>query len=57
MKVEMFSTQKSAIPLLYSNFDFLLIYKADLAGSRTYPFNNHKILYGNFLVFLLTESN
>ena len=40
MKVEMFDTQKSAMPLLFSNFDFLPIYKADSAGSRTYPFEN-----------------
>ena len=38
MKVDMFVTQKSAMPLSFSNFDFLLIYKADSAGSRTYPF-------------------
>ena len=38
MKVEMFGPQKSAMPLLFSNFDFLLIYKADLAGSRI-PFS------------------
>ena len=38
MKVEMFSTQKSAMPLSFSNFDFLPIYKADSAASRTYPF-------------------
>ena len=34
----MFGTQKSAMPLSFSNFDFLPIYKADSAGSRTYPF-------------------
>ena len=38
MKVEMFGTQKSAMPLSVSNFDFLPIYKADSAVSRTYPF-------------------
>ena len=38
MKVEIFSTKKSAMPLSFSNFDFLPIYKADSAGSRTYPF-------------------
>ena len=39
MKVEMFGTQKSAMPLSFSNFHFLPIYKADSAGSRTYyPF-------------------
>ena len=39
IKIEMFGTQKSAMPLLFSNFDILPIYKADLAGSRTYPFD------------------
>ena len=38
MKVEILGTQKDAIPLSFSNFDFLLIYKADSAGLRTYPF-------------------
>ena len=38
MKVEMFGTQKSAMPLSFSYSVFLLIYKADSAGSRTYPF-------------------
>ena len=37
-KVETFGTQKSAMPLSFSNFDFLLIYKADSAGSQTQPF-------------------
>ena len=37
-KVEMFGTQKSAMPLSFSNFDFLSIYKADSADSRTHPF-------------------
>ena len=40
MKVEMFGTQKSAMPLSFSHFDFLPIYKADTAGSRTSSFNN-----------------
>ena len=40
MKVEMFSTQKRATPFSFSNFDFLPIYKADSAGSRTYPIGN-----------------
>ena len=38
MKEEIFGIQKSAMPLLFSDFNFLLIYKADSAGSRTYPF-------------------
>ena len=38
MKVEMFSTQKSAMPLKFRNFDFLPIYKAVSVGMRTYPF-------------------
>ena len=38
MKVEMSGTQKSAMPLSFSNFNFLLIYKAESAGSQTYPF-------------------
>ena len=38
MKVEIFDTQKSVMPLSFSNFNFLPIYKADSAGSRTYPF-------------------
>ena len=43
MKVEMFGThKKNAMPLSFSNFDFLPIYKADLAGSRTYPFTPKK---------------
>ena len=41
MKVEMFGTQKSAMSLSFSNFDFLSIYKADSAGSRTYPFQSY----------------
>ena len=40
MKVEMFGTQKSAMPLSFSNFDFLPIYKADAAGSQSCPFLN-----------------
>ena len=40
MKVEMFSTQKSAMPLSFSNFDFLPNNKADSAGSRAYPFGH-----------------
>ena len=36
MKVEMLGTQKSAMPISFSNFDFLPIYRADSAGSRTY---------------------
>ena len=39
MKVEMFGTQKSAMPFSFSNFDFLPIYKADSAGLRTYSFH------------------
>ena len=38
MKVAIFSTHRSAMPLSFSNFDFLPIYKANSAGSRTYPF-------------------
>ena len=38
MKAEMFGTQKSAMPLLFSKFDFLPIYKANSAGLRTCPF-------------------
>ena len=38
MKGEMFGTQKSDMPLLFSNFDFLPIYKAGSTGSRTYFF-------------------
>ena len=38
MKVEIFDTQTNFMPLSFSNFDFLPIYKADSAGSRTYPF-------------------
>ena len=34
MKVEMFSTQKKAMPLSFSDFEFLPIYIADSAGSR-----------------------
>ena len=37
MKVEIFSTQKSSMPLLLSDFDVLPIYRADSAGSRTSP--------------------
>ena len=40
MKVEMFGTQKSAMPLSFNKFDVLPIYKADSAGSRTYPFKD-----------------
>ena len=39
MKVEMFGIQKSAMPLSFSNFDFLLIYKADLQVHEPIPFN------------------
>ena len=45
MKVEIFGTQKSAMPLSFSNFDFLPIYKAETAGSRTYPFACIKKIY------------
>ena len=38
MKVEMFGIQKSAMPLSFSDSDFLPIYKDDLAGLQTYPF-------------------
>ena len=38
MKVEMCVTQNVLWHFLFSNFDFLPIYKADSAGSRTYPF-------------------
>ena len=38
MKVEIFGTQKRAMPLSFSNFNFLPTYKADSAGSRTCPF-------------------
>ena len=41
MKVEMFGTPKSAMPLSFSNFDFLAIYKAESAGSRTYSFGRN----------------
>ena len=47
MKVEMFGTQKSAMPLSFSNFDFLPIYKADSAGSRNYPFPTLQFLILN----------
>ena len=40
MKVGMVGTQKCAMPLSFSNFDFLPIYMADSVGSRTYPFIN-----------------
>ena len=40
MKVEIFGTQKNAMSLSFNDFDFLPIYKADLAGSRTYPFDH-----------------
>ena len=40
-KVEMFGTQKSAMPLSFSNFEFLSIYKADWAGSRTHPLSSY----------------
>ena len=43
MKVEMFDTQKSAMPPSFNNFDFLLIYKADSAGLRTYPISVSKL--------------
>ena len=39
MKVEMFGIQKSAMPLLVSNFDYLPIYKANSTDSRTYLFD------------------
>ena len=38
MKVETYGTQKSAMPLSFISFDFLRIYKAEWAGSQTYPF-------------------
>ena len=34
------NVQKKCYATSLSNFDFLLIYKADLAGLRTYPFIN-----------------
>ena len=37
MTVEIFSTQKSSMPLLLSDFDVLPIYRADSAGSRPSP--------------------
>ena len=40
MKAEMLSTQKSAMPLSFSDFDFLPINRADSAGSRTQPFGH-----------------
>ena len=42
MKVEMFGTQKSAMHHLFSNFDFLLIYKADSAGSEPTPLKKNR---------------
>ena len=42
MKAEMFGIQKSAMLLSFSGFTFLPIYKADSAGSRTYPFGHRK---------------
>ena len=41
MKVEMFGTQKNAMPLSFSNFDFLPIYKGD---SGAYPFMDIHVL-------------
>ena len=49
MKVEMFGTQKSAMPLSFSNFDFLPIYRADSAGSRTYPLHTFQHGHAGYL--------
>ena len=49
MKVEMFGTQKSAVPLSFCNFDFLPIYKANSAGSRTYAFGRFKRHMGKLM--------
>ena len=38
LKIEMFITHKSAIPLLFIDFDFSPIYKADSGGSGTFSF-------------------
>ena len=37
MKVEIFSTQKSSMPLLLCDFDVLPIYRADSAGCEPSP--------------------
>ena len=50
--------------MLLSGFDFLPIYRADLAGSRTLSFSKFKSLYGkmhipvpsNALVLIVTDS-
>ena len=39
MNVEMFGTQKSDMPLSFSNFNFFPIYKTDSASSLFYPFS------------------
>ena len=38
LKVEMLNTQINTMAMLLSEFDFLPIYRADLAGSRTLSF-------------------
>ena len=57
MKVEMLGTQKSAMPLSFSNFHFLPIYKADSAGSRThYPFGPLCFCMGNVKTMDFSEA-
>ena len=38
LKVEMLSIQINTMAMLLSEFDFLPVYRADLAGSRTLTF-------------------
>ena len=45
LKVEMLSIQINTIAMLLSEFDFLPIYRADLAGSRTLSFSHGAVFY------------
>ena len=45
LKVEMLKRQINIIAMLLSEFDFLPIYRADLAGSRTLSFDQKKNIY------------
>ena len=46
LQVHMLKIQINTMAMLLSEFDFLPIYRADLAGSRTLSFDHISLIYG-----------